>query len=92
MKWYTILSQAKKLIEAEKKDEAKELLKKHLAHLKSEEVNLDQLLTLLHNYVAFLEFAYDNSNNSDIMLRYVQNALNRLEDIEASVKMLQDQL
>jgi len=92
MGWHKTLSKVKQLIESEKNDEAKEILKEHLGELKSENINVNQLETSLHNYAAFLEFACNNSNRSDIMLKYVKHALDNLEYIETSVKKLQEQL
>ena len=90
MGWYKTLNEAKSLIELGKNDEAKEVLKEHLESLKTE-VNLGQLITSLHNYAEFLEFAYNYSNNPDGMLKYLNHALDNLEYIQMSVNKLQKQ-
>jgi len=92
MSWYESLSKAKKLIENGQNDEAKDILKEHLENLKSGEISLGKLETALYNYTAFLEFAYNNSNRSDLMLQYIKHALNNLEDIKTCVNHLQETL
>jgi len=92
MEWHKILSKAKRMIECEKNDEAKDILGEHLDNIKSGDINLHQLEISLHNYVGFLEFAHNNSNRSDIMLEYVKHALDNLEYIKTSVKKLQNQI